>query len=179
MFCRPLMQCTQMVTGCTVSAFGSRDPSVDDAGRASQIGVSARFRIKTYNWATFASFSQSPTCSRRGPCPTFKFICPPYYYSMDLSSHDSFHVAQFAQSLHKLQANQAAGHDDVHDDDASFRHPKTPLSRDEYGFRKSGIASPQLPSDPNNPMPVDLHNIVPDPNGLGWPGAPTFKQRSS
>ncbi|KAG6897217.1 hypothetical protein C0992_003415 [Termitomyces sp. T32_za158] len=92
---------------------------------------------------------------------------------MDHSSHDSFHVAQFAESLLKLQVSQA-GHDN--DDDAYSRHPKTPLSRDEYGFRKSGIASPQLPSDPNNPMPVDLHNIVPDPNGLGWPAKSTVSR---
>ncbi|KAG5340464.1 hypothetical protein C0989_001480 [Termitomyces sp. Mn162] len=87
---------------------------------------------------------------------------------MDHSSHDSFHVAQFADSLHKLQIKQAASDDN--DNDIYRKHPKTPLSRDEYGFRKSGIASPQLPSDPNNPASVDLHNIVPDPNGLGWPG---------
>ncbi|KNZ79203.1 GTP cyclohydrolase 1 [Termitomyces sp. J132] len=93
---------------------------------------------------------------------------------MDHSSHDSFHVAQFADSLHKLQIKQAASDDN--DNDIYRKHPKTPLSRDEYGFRKSGIASPQLPSDPNNPASVDLHNIVPDPNGLGWPAKSTVSR---
>ncbi|KAG6850049.1 hypothetical protein H0H93_001865 [Arthromyces matolae] len=88
---------------------------------------------------------------------------------------DTLHgAAVLADSLQKLQLTQSA----VAEDSDDQKLPKTPLSRDEYGFRKSGIASPQLSiTDPNNPRPVDLSNIVPDPNGLGWPGA-FFSQHS-
>ncbi|KAG5653085.1 hypothetical protein H0H81_002384 [Sphagnurus paluster] len=90
------------------------------------------------------------------------------------------HVAQLSDSLRQLEAQQTAttsdSHEDLHDLQqfpTNPKIPKTPHSRDDYGFRKSGISSPHLPPDPNNPTrhsPVDLHNIVPDPNGLGWPG---------
>ncbi|KAF9468909.1 hypothetical protein BDZ94DRAFT_1152708 [Collybia nuda] len=52
--------------------------------------------------------------------------------------------------------------------------PRRPLSRDGYGFRNSGISTPMSPlADPNNVQPTQigrLDSLVPDPNGLGWPG---------
>ncbi|GLB33488.1 putative GTP cyclohydrolase I [Lyophyllum shimeji] len=99
---------------------------------------------------------------------------------MDSSSNSS-HVALLSDSLRQLQAQQASASssnqpDDVQEVPLTPKIPRTPHSRDDYGFRKSGIASPQLPTDPNNPTrfsPVDLSNIVPDPNGLGWPAKST------
>ena len=60
------------------------------------------------------------------------------------SSDDVSHVILLNDSLHQALIEQ-------HD---------VP-SRDDYGFRKSGISTPI-----DNP----LVNLVPDPNGLGWPG---------
>ncbi|KAG6866496.1 hypothetical protein C0991_003040 [Blastosporella zonata] len=92
-----------------------------------------------------------------------------------MDSSNVSHVALLSDSLRELQVKQAT----TDDDDDERKLPKTPHSRDDYGFRKSGIASPHLPADPNNPRhfsPVDLHNIVPDPNGLGWPAKSTVSR---
>jgi hypothetical protein len=64
------------------------------------------------------------------------------------SSDDVSHVILLNDSLHQVLTEHVTQHDVV-------------KSRDEYGFRKSGIATPI-----DNP----LVNLVPDPNGLGWPG---------
>lgn len=49
------------------------------------------------------------------------------------------------------------------------RSPKRPL--DGYGFRKSGMSTPLLPAPtPDGPHSQSVHELVPDPNGLGWPG---------
>ncbi|KAG6831880.1 hypothetical protein H0H92_006997 [Tricholoma furcatifolium] len=92
---------------------------------------------------------------------------------MDTSDHSQVNL--LADSLRQLQAQR-----DVADDDEDRVVPKTPHSRDDYGFRKSGIASPHLPTDPNNAIrhfsPVDFHNIVPDPHGLGWPAKSTVSR---
>ena len=76
----------------------------------------------------------------------------------------SFHVND---NLHHLQAQQeptTANHGDD-DHDVSL----IPRSRDEYGFRKSGILTPS--SNLNYRM---MDYVVPDPNGLGWPGKSAF-----
>jgi GTP cyclohydrolase IA len=45
---------------------------------------------------------------------------------------------------------------------------KRSISRDGYGFRKSGMSTPLISaSTPDGPRSKEL---VPDPNGLGWPG---------
>ena len=54
--------------------------------------------------------------------------------------------------------------------------PQRSISRDGYGFRKSGISTPV--STPDGPQHPQLANeLVPDPNGLGWPGvsSPTLQ----
>ena len=44
--------------------------------------------------------------------------------------------------------------------------PKRSTSRHGYGFRKSSISTPVLTPD----TPQLANELVPDPNGLGWPG---------
>ncbi|KAF8076067.1 hypothetical protein FPV67DRAFT_1664375 [Lyophyllum atratum] len=93
------------------------------------------------------------------------------------------HVSLLSDSLRQLEVQQASANpgpsnqaDDAQEPPSTAR---TPHSRDDYGFRKSGISSPRLPTDPNNPTrftPVDLQNIVPDPNGLGWPAKSTVSR---
>jgi len=80
------------------------------------------------------------------------------------------HATLLSESLHQLTAleqdSPSLSHGDHSPELASVTH-----SKDDYGFRKSGISSPQLPAEPNNPGSVcDLANVVPDLNGLGWPG---------
>jgi GTP cyclohydrolase I len=50
-------------------------------------------------------------------------------------------------------------------------YPHTPHSRDGYGFRKSGVSTPQNPDQADSDSSHRrLDELVPDPNGLGWPG---------
>ncbi|KAJ2915032.1 hypothetical protein MD484_g5400, partial [Candolleomyces efflorescens] len=48
--------------------------------------------------------------------------------------------------------------------------PRRPPSRDGYGFRKSGVSTPLKQEQP--PIP----ELVPDPNGLGWPAKSTVSR---
>jgi hypothetical protein len=50
--------------------------------------------------------------------------------------------------------------------------PRTPITREGYGFRKSGISTPIGPSSTHAGSQISQDALVPDPNGLGWPGAP-------
>jgi hypothetical protein len=106
-------------------------------------------------------------------------------------SDDSSHVALLSDSLRQLQKEQEAttivhesltgqnGGDGVDSGEgthatSSVMIPRRPLSRDGYGFRKSGISTPLSPlAEPNNVQTSPngrLDSLVPDPNGLGWPG---------
>ena len=72
------------------------------------------------------------------------------------------HATLLSDSLHRLAT--------LEPDSPNQSTGILPHSRDDYGFRKSGISSP-LPAEPSNPGSVcDLADVVPDPNGLGWPG---------
>jgi len=74
-----------------------------------------------------------------------------------MSSSDD--ISLLDHGLRQLQAQQeSVGHHVTGNPDAIIT-----LSRDDYGFRKSGISTPL--SGPNNPS-----HIVADSNGLGWPG---------
>lgn len=90
------------------------------------------------------------------------------------SSDSNSHVAQLSDSLRQLEAQQATqgDHDNVSESPLAPTVPRTPHSRDDYGFRKSGLSSPHLPPEPNNPTHTRNNHLVPDPNGLGWPGKP-------
>lgn len=72
-----------------------------------------------------------------------------------------------SDSLRRLQTQQLT----TPSDSVIIDSPKS-LSRDGYGFRKSGISTPLiLASTPDGPHHSQLaHELVPDPNGLGWPG---------
>jgi GTP cyclohydrolase I len=94
-------------------------------------------------------------------------------------SSQHLHAALLADSLNRIAAadeplsapTDPTDHAHNSQPQKTSTVPDTPHSRDDYGFRKSGISSPQFPADPSNPHPIrDLTNIVPDPNGLGWPG---------
>lgn len=45
----------------------------------------------------------------------------------------------------------------------------TSIPIDGYGFRKSGVSTPQLSEQISDRL-QPICNLVPDPNGLGWPG---------
>jgi len=83
--------------------------------------------------------------------------------------HTSSHVAQLSESLHRLQVQQQQ---DPPTDSASRAASRSPISKDGYGFRKSGISTPAQPSDGHIP----LSELVPDPNGLGWPAKSTVSR---
>lgn len=68
--------------------------------------------------------------------------------------------AHLSDSLHRLIIEEQA------------YTPRTPPSRDGYGFRTSGIASP-LPPLPSEQPQFQTETLVPDPNGLGWPAKST------
>ena len=86
-----------------------------------------------------------------------------------MSSADA---TQLSECLHQLKARQDS-------DDASPSHEpsckplKTCISRDGYGFRKSGVSTPQI-LDQALPVSQRVTDLVPDPNGLGWPGLHCF-----
>jgi hypothetical protein len=65
-------------------------------------------------------------------------------------------------SLRQLQSQQAESEDFT----LIEEQPKRSISRDGYGFRMSGISTPVSTSD----APQLANELVPDPNGLGWPG---------
>jgi hypothetical protein len=77
------------------------------------------------------------------------------------------HATLLPESLHRLAALE-------HSQSLSNggHNPEVvPHLNDDYGFRKSDISSLHLPAEPNNPGSVcDMANVVPDLNGLGWPG---------
>lgn len=97
-------------------------------------------------------------------------------------------AVQLTDSLHKLKIQQetnipdsppsstSEAHDtqiqQQTDDQPQKLYSRSPPSRDGYGFRKSGINTPLYPSQQADPGPVHqrLGELVPDPNGLGWPG---------
>ncbi|KAH6915189.1 GTP cyclohydrolase I [Coprinopsis sp. MPI-PUGE-AT-0042] len=68
--------------------------------------------------------------------------------------------AHLSDSLHRLIIEEQS------------HTPRTPPSRDGYGFRTSGVASP-LPPLPSEQPQFQTETLVPDPNGLGWPAKST------
>jgi GTP cyclohydrolase I len=94
-------------------------------------------------------------------------------------SHD---IALLSDSLRQLQAQQETAKpvDDDVTQNPDDMIPRTIHSRDDYGFRKSGILTPS--SGPNNPTQLSpnqpMDNVVPDPNGLGWPGKWSYENYS-
>ncbi|PPQ92371.1 hypothetical protein CVT25_008721 [Psilocybe cyanescens] len=100
---------------------------------------------------------------------------------------DPSHVALLSDSLQRLQVEQQQSSaddqsgEDVLDPDVQGppNIPKSPISRDGYGFRKSGVSTPLTHGLPNDSLlsshlAQDL--LVPDPNGLGWPAKSTVSR---
>ena len=98
---------------------------------------------------------------------------------MSSSQHPlSSHVSRLDDSLRLLQQQQDAPASAPGDQEADVISPANPVSwdprtKDGYGFRKSGVSTPLA----QNQQPLDLNlssvaaaELVPDPNGLGWPG---------
>jgi hypothetical protein len=72
-----------------------------------------------------------------------------------------FEMDGLSGSLRQLQSQQAESEDFTLIED----HPKRSISRDGYGFRRSGTSTPVSTDGPQL-----ANELVPDPNGLGWPG---------
>lgn len=77
------------------------------------------------------------------------------------------HVALLSDSLQRLHTHQESTPDSHIIRDPQSPTPRSPHSRDGYGFRISGVSTP-LTHVPN--LSQLSTELVPDPNGLGWPG---------
>jgi GTP cyclohydrolase I len=88
-----------------------------------------------------------------------------------MSTPDGLHYVQLSDTLHKLKSQQ----DNPDQVSTTQKQSKTPNSRDGYGFRKSGISTPQISDQLSQsdglPLSQLISNPLPDPNGLGWPGS--------
>lgn len=87
-------------------------------------------------------------------------------------------ASHVADSLQRLQVQQdqsiqlrETGEDPKSESTHSSSPPRTPITREGYGFRKSGISTPIGPSSTHAGSQISQDALVPDPNGLGWPGA--------
>ncbi|KAF8665664.1 hypothetical protein AX16_000117 [Volvariella volvacea WC 439] len=93
---------------------------------------------------------------------------------MSDAGHSASHVAQLSDSLRLLQLQQSASHPA----DSPSTHPDStpvtwnPVTKDGYGFRRSGVATPLPPAASTSPH----GELVPDPNGLGWPAKSTISR---
>lgn len=79
-----------------------------------------------------------------------------FWSTLMSSTQDASNLALLSDSIRLLQVQQQST-------------PWSPYAKDGYGFRKSGISTP-APADPSQPPPTKPDDLVPDPNGLGWPG---------
>ncbi|KAF9452152.1 GTP cyclohydrolase I [Macrolepiota fuliginosa MF-IS2] len=91
---------------------------------------------------------------------------------------DSLHKLKNQQDAVTLDASPTSSSDQNQpekDNEPQVSYPRTPHSRDGYGFRKSGVSTPlNVPeSGSNHRRPEEL---VPDPNGLGWPAKSTVSR---
>lgn len=92
-----------------------------------------------------------------------------------MASDDASHVAALADSLQRLQVQQRPTTSEqseeknlIQDSKRSVSVPKSPISRDGYGFRRSGVSTPLVDGAPHSHLTQE--SLVPDPDGLGWPG---------
>jgi GTP cyclohydrolase I len=102
-----------------------------------------------------------------------------------MADADISNPEKLLDSLHKLKAQQdmSNGHSTSppgtstgqslpeKDTEQQVLYPRTPHSHDGYGFRTSGISTPLNPEQTDSGLTRRrLDELVPDPNGLGWPG---------
>ena len=96
------------------------------------------------------------------------------------TSDDASHVAALEDSLQRLQvqqrpttSGQSGEQNLIQDSKRSVSVPRSPISRDGYGFRRSGVSTPltQAPLvDGASHSHLAQGLLVPDLDGLGWPG---------
>lgn len=82
---------------------------------------------------------------------------------------DASHVAASLQKLHFHQDQSISLQESGTDMPSAIQRVPTP--REGYGFRKSGVSTPVTQSEAQPTSQLSLDSLVPDPNGLGWPGA--------
>ena len=93
------------------------------------------------------------------------------------TSDDASHFAALADSLQRLKVQQRSTTSEQSGEENLIQDSKRsacPISKDGYGFRSPGISTPltKVPlvdGVPHSQLPQEL--LVPDLNGLGWPGA--------
>lgn len=88
---------------------------------------------------------------------------------------DANHVNVLSDSLKRLQVQQnlITNDLDVVSDTVTITHTLPASPREGYGFRRSGLSTPIVASqkvDAASLQLSQLSSLVPDPNGLGWPG---------
>jgi len=105
------------------------------------------------------------------------------------TSSGASHFTALADSLQRLKVQQRSttseqsGEENlIQDSKRSASVPRSPISRDGYGFRSSGISTPLTQVPPvdgalHSQLPQEL--LVPDPNGLGWPAKSTVSRLNS
>jgi GTP cyclohydrolase I len=92
-----------------------------------------------------------------------------------MASDDASHVAALAVSLERLQVQRPTTTEQseekglIQDSKRSVSVPRSPISKDGYGFRRSGVSTPLVDGGPHSHLAQEL--LVPDLDGLGWPGA--------
>ncbi|KAL9712561.1 hypothetical protein Ac2012v2_003798 [Leucoagaricus gongylophorus] len=88
------------------------------------------------------------------------------------------------EKLHRLKLRQEDSTDDAapgsplnpnssqeKDEEQQMLYPRTPHSHDGYGFKNSGSSTFQNPDQVDSSSGrIRLDQLIPDPNGLGWPG---------
>jgi GTP cyclohydrolase I len=107
------------------------------------------------------------------------------------SAADASHVALLSSNLQRLQVQQQQStvtdsESEAHSEEEnpirdSQKPSSVPISRDGYGFRRSGVSTPLIQSQqaaadmlPSSTLAQEL--LVPDPNGLGWPAKSTVSR---
>jgi GTP cyclohydrolase I len=93
---------------------------------------------------------------------------------------DASHVTALSDSLQRLRVQQRSTtleqsreENLIQESKRSASVPRNSFSRDGYGFRSSGISTPLTQAPPVDEAPhsqLAQELLVPDPNGLGWPG---------
>jgi len=92
------------------------------------------------------------------------------------TSDDASHVAALEDSLQRLQvqqrptSGQPGEQNLIQDSKRSVSVPRSPISRDGYGFRRSGVSTPLTQAPLVDGAPHSHLAQVPDLDGLGWPG---------
>ena len=97
---------------------------------------------------------------------------------------DMSNSAALLEKLHRLKLRQEDSTDDAapgsplnpnssqeKGEEQQMLDPRTPHSHDGYGFKNSGSSTFQNPGQVDSSSGrIRLDQLIPDPNGLGWPG---------